>query len=52
MSASFPLRASRPHPIYFVTAQVRWTTTARVRLYPHDEKEDYILHRTSLHDKA
>jgi len=28
MSASFPLRASRSHRIYFVTAQERWTTTA------------------------
>jgi len=28
MSASFTLRASRSHPIYFVTAQARWTTTA------------------------
>jgi len=28
MSASFPLRASRSHRIYFVTAHSRWTTTA------------------------
>jgi len=28
MSASFTLRASRSHRIYFVTAQSRWKTTS------------------------
>jgi hypothetical protein len=39
----FYLMASRSHRICFVAAHSQWTTTAGVRLYPHDEKRDSVL---------
>jgi len=43
MSAFFTFQASRSRRICFVAAHSQWTTTAGVRLYPHDEKRRWVL---------